>query len=65
MSAPPTAPPPDPRALALAYARLGYARQLFAVCEDAIKRRGPEPFFLLLKALALAREGSFPAALRP
>jgi hypothetical protein len=33
------------RAPALAWARLGYGRQLVAACDDAIKRRGAEPLF--------------------
>ena len=54
----------DPRPLALAYARLGYARQLSIICEDAIKRRGNEPLFVLLHALAQAREGGYNSAIR-
>ena len=52
------------RALALHLARSGSARQLSTVCDDAIKRRGAEPLFLLLRALAAAREGNTAAASR-
>ncbi len=54
----------EARATALHYARCGYGRTLISFCDDQLKRRGQDPFFLFWRAFGAAREGNFAAALR-
>jgi hypothetical protein len=49
----------DPKPLVAYYMRAGYYRQAVALCEDSLKRRGNDAYFVYWKAYALACEGLF------
>lgn len=51
-------------ALVSYYLRLGYARPVIALVDEAVKRRGADPQLLFWRAFAYAREGNHAAAIR-
>jgi hypothetical protein len=54
----------EAKATALHYARCGYGRTLIVFCDDQLKKRGQDPFFVFWRAFGSAREGNFSAAVR-
>ena len=54
----------DAKALVNFYLRVGYGRQLIALCDDTLKRRGTDPVLTFWRAFGSAREGNFAAAIR-
>jgi hypothetical protein len=52
------------KALVNFYLRAGYSRQLIALCDDSLKRRGTDPVLVFWRAFGSAREGNFAAAIR-